>query len=138
MRLFSTAQTKRRRTLCSIKLNTRKMFSGWATDPFAFKRAERAFIESTSSLFVSTTIAIVGGLGLSVLIGIIVGFVFYFLSMKKRGEMQAFSDAGGMTRLNLDGLSAQTSSDRLLGEVEINFAHFCFYKLEPLLPRPRA
>ncbi|MEP7038381.1 MAG: hypothetical protein ABI891_08560, partial [Acidobacteriota bacterium] len=81
-------------------------------DPFAFKRAERAFIESTSSLFVSTTLAIVSGLGLSVLAGIIVGFVFYFMGVKKRAGMEAFSDAGGMTRLNLDGLSAQTSSDR--------------------------
>ncbi len=83
-------------------------------DPFAFKRAERAFIESTADLFVSTTLAIVGGIGLSVFIGIIVGFTFYFLSVKKRAGMEAFSDAGGMTRLNLDGLSAQTSSDRLL------------------------
>ena len=85
-------------------------------DPFAFKRAERAFIESTSSLFVSTTLAIAGGLGLSVLVGIVVGFTFYFMSVKKRAGMEAFSDAGGMTRLNLDGLSAQTSSDRLLGK----------------------
>ncbi len=85
-------------------------------DPFAFKRAERAFIESTSDLFVSTTKAIVGGLGLSVLAGIIVGFAFFFISNRKRAGMQAFSDAGGMTRLNLDGLSAQTSSDRLLGK----------------------
>lgn len=83
-------------------------------DPFAFRRAERAFIESTSSLFVSTTLAIVGGLGLSVIAGIIVGFTFYFLSVKKRAGMEAFSDAGGMTRLNLDGLSAQTSPERLL------------------------
>ncbi len=85
-------------------------------DPFAFKRAERAFIESTSSLFVSTTKAIVGGLGLSVVVGIIVGLAFFIMSDRKRARMEAFSDAGGMTRLNLDGLSAQTSSDRLLGE----------------------
>ena len=85
-------------------------------DPFALRRAERAFIETTSDLFVSTTLAIVGGIGLSVLAGILVGFTFYFSSVKRRAGMEAFSDAGGMTRLNLDGLSAQTSSDRLLGE----------------------
>lgn len=85
-------------------------------DPFAFKRAERAFIQATSELFVSTTLAIVGGLGLSVFAGIIVGFVFFYVSDRKRAGMKAFSDAGGMTRLNLDGLSAQTSSDRLLGK----------------------
>lgn len=83
-------------------------------DPFAFKRAERAFIESTADLFVSTTLAIAGGIGLSVFVGIIVGFVFFYVSDRKRAGMEAFSDAGGMTRLNLDGLSAQTSSDRLL------------------------
>ncbi|MGI8642227.1 MAG: hypothetical protein ACR2MG_20040 [Pyrinomonadaceae bacterium] len=84
------------------------------TDPFAFKRAERAFINATSDLFVATTVAIVGGLGLSVLAGILVGFVFFYIRNQKRAGMEAFSDAGGMTRLNLDGLSAQTSSDRLL------------------------
>jgi hypothetical protein len=30
--------------------------------------------------------------------------------------MNAFSDAGGMVRLNLDGLSADTFSDRLLND----------------------
>lgn len=86
------------------------------TDPFAFKRAERAFIETTSDVFVSTTLVIVGGIGSSVLVGLFVGVLFYFLSMRKRAGMEAFSDAGGMTRLNLDGLSAQTMSDRLLKE----------------------
>ncbi len=85
-------------------------------DPFAFRRAERAFIESTADLFVSTTLAIAVGIGLSVFVGIIVGFVFFYVSNRKRAGMEAFSDAGGMTRLNLDGLSAQTSSDRLLGK----------------------
>ncbi len=86
------------------------------TDPFAFKRAERAFIETTSQLFTSTLLAIVGGIGLSILTGIAVGVFFFYLREQRRSTMEAFSDAGGMTRLNLDGLSAQTSSDRLLNE----------------------
>jgi hypothetical protein len=30
--------------------------------------------------------------------------------------MKEFSDAGGMVRLNLDGLTPELSTDRLLGE----------------------
>jgi hypothetical protein len=83
-------------------------------DPFLLKRAERAFVKSTSSLFIATTLAIVSGLGLAILLGIIVGFIFFRFRDQKRAGMAAFSDAGGMTRLNLDGLTPQTSPDRLL------------------------
>lgn len=86
------------------------------TDPFAFKHAERAFIESTSSLFYSTVVAIVSGLGLSVLGGLAVGILFFYFRNQKRSNMQAFSDAGGMTRLNLDELTAPVSTDKLLGD----------------------
>ena len=83
-------------------------------DPFAFKRAERAFIETTSQLFTSTLLAIVGGIGLSILAGIAVGVFYFYIREYKRSTMETFSDAGGMTRLNLDGLSAQTPHERLL------------------------
>lgn len=86
------------------------------SDPFAFRRAERAFIESTSSLFQSTVIAVVSGLGLSVLAGLCVGVVFFYFRNQKRSNTQAFSDAGGMTRLNLDELTSPVSTDKLLGD----------------------
>lgn len=86
------------------------------TDPFLLKRAERAFVNSTADLFMATTAAIAGGLGLSVLAGIVAGIFFFYLREQKRSSMETFSDAGGMTRLNLDGLTPQTSSDRLLGD----------------------
>lgn len=85
-------------------------------DPFLLKRAERAFVLTTSDIFITTTVVIVGGLGFSVLAGIIVGILFFNLREQKRSTMAAFSDAGGMTRLNLDGLTPQTSPDRLLNE----------------------
>lgn len=84
------------------------------SDPFSFRRAERAFIETTSDLFVSTTLAIVGGLGLSVLAGIVVGIIFFFVREQKRSTMAAFSDAGGMIRLNLDELTSPISNDKFL------------------------
>ena len=83
-------------------------------DPFLLKRAERAIVVGLSELFVATTLAIVGGLGLAVLAGIAVGFIFFRFREQKRAGMNAFSDAGGMTRLNLDGFTPQVSPDRLL------------------------
>ncbi len=85
------------------------------TNPFEYRAAERAFIKMTSDLFVTTVVVIVGGLGLSILAGIVVGMLFFYLRAQKRAGMEAFSDAGGMTRLNLDGLTPQTTpADRLL------------------------
>ncbi len=85
-------------------------------DPFSLKRAERAFVLTTSDIFFTTVVVIVGGLGLSILAGIAVGFFYFNLIKRRRALTDGFSDAGGMTRLNLDGLTPQTLSDRLLGE----------------------
>lgn len=84
------------------------------TNPFLLHRAERAFIEDTSNLFISTLLLIVSGLGLAIVTGIAAGLVFFYLREQRRATMAAFSDAGGMIRLNLDDLTPQISSDRLL------------------------
>lgn len=76
-------------------------------NPFLQSRVEYAFVKTTSDIFVATVLAIVLGLGLSVLVGILVGFIYFYVRDQKRAKMEAFSDAGGMTRLNLDQLSAQ-------------------------------
>jgi hypothetical protein len=85
-------------------------------DPFALKRAERNFVLQTSDLFMTTFMAIVSGLGISILAGIIVGFAVFFVREQKRSQMETFSDAGGMTRLNLDGFTPDIMPDRLLDE----------------------
>jgi hypothetical protein len=85
-------------------------------DPFLLKRAERALVKGLSELFVATTLAIISGLGLSVLAGIIVGVIFFKMREQKRATMETFSDAGGMTRLNLDGFTPQIAPDRLLNK----------------------
>ena len=84
------------------------------TNPFLLRRAERAFINDTSDLFISTLLMIVSGLGLAIVTGIIIGLIFFYLREQKRSTMEAFSDAGGMIRLNLDDLTPPISSDRLL------------------------
>lgn len=83
-------------------------------DPTLIQKAERAFIQGTADLFVSTVLVIVMGLGFAVLSGIAVGIVFYRMREQKRGMSQGFSDAGGMTRLNLDELTPTISPERLL------------------------
>ncbi len=81
-------------------------------NPFVFS-AERAFVLTTSDIFLSTALVIVFGMGGAVLVGLFVGYLFFFFRDGKRSKMRTFSDAGGMTRLNLDGYTPEIGSDRL-------------------------
>lgn len=83
-------------------------------DPTLLQRAERAFILTTSNIVFSTALVIVLGMGVSLAGGLIAGIFFYYFREQKRAGMDAFSDAGGMIRLNLDHLTPDVSSDRLL------------------------
>jgi hypothetical protein len=66
---------------------------------------ERYFATTTRDIFIATVLWIVLGLTSSILLGIAAGFVFYRVRENKRASRSAYSDAGGLTRLNLDGLS---------------------------------
>lgn len=90
-------------------------------NPFAIQKireeeqkAERAFVLQTTDLFFATVQVIVGGLGLSVIIGLFVGVIFFFRREQQRAAMETYTDAGGMTRLNLDGFTPEIPIDRLL------------------------
>lgn len=83
-------------------------------DPTLLQRAERAFILTTSNIFFSTVTVILLGMGASIVGGIIAGIFFFYFRDHKRAGMEAFSDAGGMTRLNLDHLTPEIATDRLL------------------------
>jgi len=83
-------------------------------NPFTLRNAERAFILTTSDIFITTVVVIVGGIGGSLVVGLIVGLIFFYIRNQKRAGMEAFSDAGGMTRLNLDGFTPEILPDRLL------------------------
>ena len=86
----------------------------WLGDnPFHIS-AERAFVLSTADLFVSTVMIIVIGIGLSIFGGIIAGYAFFYAREHKRSQFATFSDAGGMTRLNLDGYTPDIVPERLL------------------------
>ncbi len=83
-------------------------------DPTLLQRAERAFILTTSNIVFSTMLVIILGMGASMAGGLVAGIFYYYFRVQKRAEMKAFSDAGGMTRLNLDHLTPDVSSDSAL------------------------
>ena len=83
-------------------------------NPFQYKRAERSFIVTTSDIFLSTVLVIVMGMGLSIVGGLGFGVVYFFVGQKRRANMTQFTDAGGMTRLNLDGFTPEISTKKFL------------------------
>jgi hypothetical protein len=85
-------------------------------DPFLFRNIERHFVNTTADIFVSTVEWIVLGIGSTLLLGMILGFLYFRFRERQRLEMNEFSDAGGMVRLNLDGLTPDLRPDKLLSE----------------------
>ncbi len=92
-----------------------KMVQWLGEDPNYQKKYERYVTITTADIFLSTTIWILSGFGFAILTGIVVGLLFFRSRDRRRSAMAAFSDAGGMIRLNLDELTGQTS-DRLLND----------------------
>ena len=92
-----------------------KQITWLGKNPFAIS-AERAFVITTADIFLSTLMVIVGGVVASIIVGLLVGYFFFYFRDGKRSKMYAFTDAGGMTRLNLDGFTPDIAPDRLLGD----------------------
>lgn len=81
-------------------------------DPNYAAKAERYLAASTANIFIGTVIAIVSGAALAIGIGLVVGFLYFKSEERRRASMTAFSDAGGMTRLNLDELSEPSEPEK--------------------------
>ena len=88
----------------------------WLGDNPFILTPERAFILTTADIFFSTLLVIVMGIVFAILGGLIVGLVYFMLRGRRRAAMTDYTDAGGMTRLNLDGFTPDIVPDRLLGE----------------------
>lgn len=84
-------------------------------NPNILKEAQQRYVETTLGVFVAVVkasgVALVGCLGLGGLIG---ALLFTRRRAQQRAQ-EAFSDAGGMLRLNIDELTPQTDPARLLG-----------------------
>jgi hypothetical protein len=83
-------------------------------NPNILKEAERRYVNTTLGVFVAVVkasgMAFVACLG----IGGLIGALLFSRRRAQQKHAEAFSDAGGMLRLNLDDLSAQTDPSRLL------------------------
>lgn len=74
-------------------------------DPNYQMKVERYLAVSTANVFIGTLFAIVTGAAVAIAVGIAVGLVYFRMEDRRRMRRETFSDAGGMTRLNLDDLS---------------------------------
>ena len=74
-------------------------------DPFLIKKFERYIATTGRDVALSTVFFIVFVFLTAIVLGVIVGFVYFRFRENQRAGMATFSDAGGLTRLNLDELS---------------------------------
>ncbi len=74
-------------------------------DPFYLEKFERYIALTGRDVAFSTIFFILGIFGTAILIGVGVGYVYFRFRENERAHRTAFSDAGGLTRLNLDELS---------------------------------
>ena len=85
-------------------------------DPYAIGRANRAWLNMSTSVIVNTVKAT--GIAIAICLtigGVLGGWVF----MRRRAQAalsENFSDAGGMMRLNLDEMNVETNASRLIGQ----------------------
>lgn len=82
-------------------------------NPFIIS-AERAFVLQITDIFISTVIWIILGIVIALVSGGIAGWMYFRRSEQRRAAFSTFSDAGGMTRLNLDGFTPEIAPERLL------------------------
>ncbi len=74
-------------------------------DPFFLQKIERYFAVTARDVALSTVLWIFMFVGIAIVLGVVLGFVYFRFRERKRLTRTAFSDAGGLTRLNLDDLS---------------------------------
>jgi uncharacterized protein DUF6599 len=84
-------------------------------NPYRYDEAVREFTETTLGVFVSVVkasgLVIIGSLA----IGGLLGALLFTRRRAQQRAQDAYSDAGGMLRLNLDEITPPTNSARLLG-----------------------
>jgi len=88
----------------------------WLGDnPYMLEKAQREYYETTAGVLV----AVVKASGLSLLLCLTAGgFIGALLFNRRRAQQrhaEAFSDAGGMLRLNIDEITPQTDPAKLMG-----------------------
>jgi hypothetical protein len=83
-------------------------------DPYWFEKVQRMYAQTTAGVLV----AVIQSSGLSLLICLGIGGIFGVFLFRRRRAQQAsaaYSDAGGMVRLNIDEMTTESKSQKLLG-----------------------
>jgi uncharacterized protein with GYD domain len=85
-------------------------------NPYAYQRAVRQYTSTTAGVI----LAVLKASGISLLLCLGVGAVFggIVFMRRRRQQTEAFSDAGGMVRLNLDEITQHYEPGKLLGPGE--------------------
>lgn len=84
-------------------------------DPYAYERATREFTETTLGVFVSVVKASGLALVTCLAVGGFFGAILFTRRRARQQNVDAYSDAGGMMRLNLDEMTPETDPSRLIG-----------------------
>lgn len=93
-----------------------KIVTWMGSDPVQLKKLERSYIETTSDVVLGA-IQITGYIILiTATIGGLAGFFVFRVRNRQRTMADSYTDAGGMTRLNLDDFSTSSSPDRFLNK----------------------
>jgi hypothetical protein len=87
------------------KIDYGKTVQWLGEDPYFLQRFERYIAMQGRDMVITTVLFIAGVLLSAALIGVGAGFVYYRFRQQEQAKWHAYSDAGGLTRLNLDGLS---------------------------------
>jgi hypothetical protein len=97
------------------KINYEQVVQWLGNNPRALERAQKLYTQTTAGII----LAVLKASGLSLLLCLGVGGIFGAIIFRRRRAQQAateaYSDAGGMVRLNLDEMTAQSDPARLLG-----------------------
>lgn len=96
------------------QIKYQKLVRWLGEDPFYYNRAERHFVTNTLQLFLTTLLMIGLIFGTVLGLGVFAGILYFRYTRKRLDEITAFSDAGGMIRLNLDEMTPDIPIDRLL------------------------
>lgn len=96
------------------RVNYEQVVQWLGTNPNALARAQRRYTETTAGII----LAVLKASGLSVILCLAIGGLFGALVFRRRRAKQAvteaYSDAGGIVRLNLDEMTPQSDPARLL------------------------
>ena len=112
--VFNAASEAEAQNLIS-QVEYAQMVTWLGNNPYLLERAQKDYYERTAGVLVSVVKA--SGLSLLICLGIggLLGAVLFNRRRAQQRAAEAYSDAGGMLRLNLDDITPRSDSAKLLG-----------------------